>query len=49
MLCVCMVFDIHFKSECILFISICINVCVKQCIIISWHVKHEERYGELTN
>jgi len=49
MLCVCMVFDIHFKCECIIFISICINVSVKQCKVISSHVKHEGKYGELTN
>ncbi len=49
MLCVCMVFDIHFEGECIIFIRICINVSIKQCKDIPSHVKHEGRYGELTN
>lgn len=42
-------FDIHFKCECIIFTNICVNVSEKQCKVISSHVKHEGRYGELTN
>ncbi len=49
MLCVCMIFDINFKCECLIFINICVDVSVKQCKVMSSHVKHEGRYWELIN